>query len=199
MVYLCESYSDIEIPSALLIGRGVDGDVYDLSNGMVMKLSTFKESNLDLLENSIKRITEVFDFIIKNNPATYAKVYECVIYNHILQINGGVAEYLLQFSTKLEKLNELSLDEKKVFDSILSHQDSGSTKNYSISKIKEMLIGMGTALDFNFKKIMFFCRNLEPGIRHNDIHTRNIMKDNSGNFKLIDFDRCTLTNKEFSH
>jgi thiamine kinase-like enzyme len=93
----------------------------------------------------------------------------------------------------MEKLFELTDDEKRIFHSVLSHEDKGETKNYEILKIKKMLEGMSRALDFDEEKVTFFCEELRRApIIHNDIHIRNIMKDISGNFKMIDFDRCNL-------
>jgi thiamine kinase-like enzyme len=96
----------------------------------------------------------------------------------------------------MEKLNKISEDEKKVFHSIMSHEDQNLHKNFSMSKIKNMLQGLSMGLDFDASKIIIFCENLRSTvIHHNDIHPRNIMKDNFGNFKLIDFDRCYFKSK----
>ena len=54
----------------------------------------------------------------------------------------------------MERLNELSVDEKKVFHSILSHEDNNKIKNYSNDKVKEMLLGMSYGLDFDLEKIL---------------------------------------------
>jgi Ser/Thr protein kinase RdoA (MazF antagonist) len=56
-----------------------------------------------------------------------------------------------------------------------------------------MLEGLRLGLDFEWDKVVRFykaCTRSE--IIHEDIHHRNIMKDDSGNFKLIDLDRISL-------
>ena len=93
----------------------------------------------------------------------------------------------------MDKLNKISEDEKKVFHTILCHEDLNKKKNFSNDKILTMLNGMIKGLDFNFEKvIMFYEAQKSSIIKHNDFHVRNIMKDNFGNFKFIDLDRLDL-------
>jgi thiamine kinase-like enzyme len=93
----------------------------------------------------------------------------------------------------MEKLQKITEDEGRVFHSILSHEDSGKIKDFSNEKIQELLFGM-RALDFDAEQVTLFCNNIKtPHLSHLDIHTRNIMKDDKGNFKLIDLDRVTLS------
>ena len=96
----------------------------------------------------------------------------------------------------MEKLFKTTEDERKVFHSILCHNDSGVEKKYTLEQILKMLDGLEFGLDFDKKKVMIFCEKIRASpVCHNDVHVRNIMKDSQGNFKLIDFDRSTLEKK----
>ena len=57
-----------------------------------------------------------------------------------------------------------------------------------------MLLGMSRGLDFDVEKVILFCSNIIASvIIHNDIHPRNIMINNTDDYKLIDIDRCSLS------
>ena len=56
-----------------------------------------------------------------------------------------------------------------------------------------MLDGMAQGLDFSAEKVRLFCDNIRKVPAHHlDIHVRNIMKNDLGEFKLIDLDRVVL-------
>ena len=93
----------------------------------------------------------------------------------------------------MENLSKITEDEKKVFYSLLSHEDRNVKKNYSLSSVIDMLKEMQRGLDFDYNKAFRFYRVLkESKFHHMDLHPRNIMKDTDGNFKLIDFDRVMI-------
>jgi thiamine kinase-like enzyme len=95
----------------------------------------------------------------------------------------------------MEKLQKITEDEHKVFDSLVSHEDRGKKKNFTPAKVKEMLQGLRKGLDFDAQRVTFFYDNFNKSpVAHLDIHPRNIMKDAAGNFKLIDFDRAEINN-----
>ena len=82
---------------------------------------------------------------------------------------------------------------KKVFHSIISHEDKGIVKDLSPNIINQKLIGLNKGLEFDLNKVNLFCRDLQQtAIQHNDLAPRNIMKDKNNNYKIIDFDRCKL-------
>ncbi len=193
---LCQKACPEKIPALLPehLGDGADGEVFQLADAphKVIKFSALYQSSCEVrLEFSYRRIEAVLSHL-KNNPSpTYAKVYDYAeLGTYDRQVYWGQDKCLLYYYT-MEKLWKISEDENKVFHSILSHEDRGVTKDYSPAKIKEMLLGMKQRLDFDLEKVIFFCDNFgKTPILHHDIHTRNIMKDADGNFKLIDFDRA---------
>lgn len=173
------------------IGDGADGDVYTIKNdpNKVIKFSVYYIwDNEDLKKIVYSKLSNFRE--VQLNPSIFAKLYE---YSFIAEgkrkIVDGEQDYLL-FSCIMEKCFPISEDEMKVFHSILSHEDNNIEKNFSIQKIENMLKGMSIGLDFSHIKIMNFIKKIRSNnIKHTDAHPRNIMKDNLGNFKFIDFDR----------
>jgi len=184
------------------LGDGADGDVYLVKNdtSKVIKFCKLYEDN-DLFEANFKSIIDVLSFLEKKSINTFAKVFSHGVLGtfdrkQIYYLDNKALEHQQKFTLYyyiMERLNKISEDEKRIFHSIICHEDSGTPKDLSLSTIDKMLDGMGRALDFDKKKVMFFCRNIRNlPVHHNDIHKRNIMKDNDGNFKLVDFDRSSL-------
>ncbi len=198
---LCQNscLSKIDIKPSKKLGDGADGEVFEIENDSdkVIKFCVLYnyENNL---EKFYKEISNVINFIKDNNLPSYARVYEHVFlgkyFRELVESSSALSEYILYYYT-MEKLYKISDDEKRVFHSVLSHEDSNKIKNYSLPQIKKMLDGMSLGLDFDVGRVMLFCEELKKApIIHNDLHVRNIMKDKFGNFKLIDFDRCTIKN-----
>jgi len=60
-----------------------------------------------------------------------------------------------------------------------------------------MLQGMSRGLDFDAEKVTLFCNNIRTApVSHLDIHVRNIMKNDTGDYKLIDLDRIELEKED---
>jgi len=184
------------------LGDGADGDVYFIKNDLnkVIKYCKLYEDD-DSFEDNLNSILSVLSYLEQNPINTFAKVFSHGVLGtfdraQIYYINNKEYERRQKFTLyyyTMERLNKISEDEKRVFHSIICHDDRGYNKNLSFNKINEMLDGMSKALDFDKDKIMFFVENIQNlPIKHNDIHKRNIMKDNNGNFKLVDFDRASL-------
>jgi serine/threonine protein kinase len=133
--------------------------------------------------------------MVKHPSPTYARVYaqDCLAsWQRKVDGEWTPQRYYIYYYT-MEKLQKLSEDEKKVFHSLLSHEDRNIKKDFSPAKIKEMLAGLSSALDFDEEKVIFFVNNFKKSpVIHNDVHVRNIMKNINGDFKMIDFDRCEL-------
>lgn len=186
---LCHKFfsSKISFTPTFIIGSGIDGDVYDIKyhpDKVIKYCIQYEVSNLDM---QCKNINTILDYLKLNSIICYAKLYD---YN--ILIHYGVKKYILYYYV-MEKLLKISEDEEKVFHSILSHEDRKIEKNFSQEKINKILSGLSRGLDFHTEKVMLFCSNLRYSpIRHLDVHPRNIMKDNVGNYKLVDFDRMKL-------
>ncbi len=185
-----------------LLGEGADGDVYRIKNtsNIVIKFCKLYEDD-DSFEKNLDSILGILSYLEQNPINTFAKIFEYGVLGtfdrkQIYYIGNKELERQQKFTLyyyTMEHLNKISEDEKRVFHSIICHEDRGIPKELSLSTIDKMLDGMGRALDFDKNKIMYFCKNIRNlPVTHNDIHKRNIMKDNDGNFKLVDFDRASL-------
>ncbi len=179
------------------IGVGADGQVFEIINhpNKVIKFSVLYEYSYEYLETAYENIETVLKFMYENPNNAFVKIHNhsfAGLFNR-LSFGNNVEKYILHYYV-MEKLNKITDDESKVFSTILSHEDSNKEKNYSIDKIKEILSYLSVGLDFDSERIILFCENLKNyRVKHLDIHPRNILKDTTGNFKLIDLDRCELT------
>jgi hypothetical protein len=162
------------------LGKGVDGAVFDFNRSKVIKIT-------EVDRRGIETFNKTLSYLKSYKPALYALLDK---YDYLGCINKKHYCYYIT-----EKLNELSVDEWKVFHSIISHEDRNIAKNYSDEKIKEILFGLSRGLDFDVERVTFFCTGLRQSpLKHLDLHPRNIMKDNRGYFKLVDFNRMKMEN-----
>lgn len=200
---LCQKVCPDLIPPDIgeSLGDGSDGQVFDLTSdsGKVIKISLlccYLGENLDL---EFSRIQKSLLYLKENDDQAYARLYAYeslgkfsrMIFND--RISLGEEQNFILYSYVMEKCFKLSQDEKKVFHTLLDHEDRNIVKNYSTAEIKNILTGLAVGLDFDEKKVTLFCDNLRHSpLRHRDISIRNIMKNGSGDFKLVDFDRTKL-------
>ena len=177
------------------LGYGADGQVFKSLNdpSKVIKIcGLFQLPNHDLDQEYLQR-SNVLDYLIQTPTTIHACVYEHVkLGEWSRDFDNHPQRYILYYCV-MERLKELSEDEKKVFHSILSHEDRGIIKNFPLNKLRRILQGLGLGLEFSEEKVMVFLDKLKSSkVRHLDLHQRNVMVDNHGNYKLIDFDRCVL-------
>lgn len=200
---LCKQLCPEKIPAepGERLGDGADGEAFVIADEItkVMKLSVI----YDRFESSPKeiyfsQIAPVLNYVMLNSPAMCVTVYE----------HGYLGEYSRQLSNWrqnkqkfvihyciMERLHNLSDDEKRVFHTLVSHEDREIKKDFKPNKIKEIIGGLARGLDFDAEKVILFCNQLREGyLSHSDIHPRNILKDGNGYFKLVDFDRAILEN-----
>lgn len=179
------------------LGDGADGEVLTIRDqpDRVIKLSVIYECPSRELK-VYKEIKKVLDYLVKEQPITFVKVYE---HGYLGTYSRKMADWqkesqdFLMYYYIMEKLFKITEEEKKVFHSIVSHEDRGIEKNFPLEKVEEMLRGMSRGLDFDTEKVMLFYRNLRQAqVLHQDIHVRNIMKTATGEFKLVDFDRTAM-------
>lgn len=192
--------NNIDIPFKLIkeIGYGADGQCFLLENNQIIKFSVIFEDYKNNLEESYKYINNVLKFLIKNPRSSYVKIYKSDFLLSSFRKTVTCDQKFICYYYIMDRCFAISDDENKVFHSIISHEDRGIgfNKNFSIKQIESMLNGMSRGLDFNKSKVLDFCLDVfKAPVDHGDLHTRNIMKDQFGNFKLIDFDRSRLLEK----
>jgi hypothetical protein len=179
------------------LGDGSDGQVFELTSDInkVIKISLLSCLIGDNLDLEYSRIEKSLHYLKENNDSLYAHLYtyEClgkysrIIFNDRISL-GEEQEYIL-YSYVMEKCFELSQHEKNIFLSLMDAGDENFIKNCTPAQIKNILTG----LDGDVEKVILFFDNLKKSpLRHLDIHVRNIMKSESGDFKLIDFDQTKL-------
>lgn len=196
---LCQRLCPEKLPVELgdKLGDGSDGEVFNIIGqpDRVIKLSILYEYRFEGLSD-YENIKRVIEYVQVSKPQPYVHVYE---HGYLTTSSRKMVDwyreeqlYLIYYYL-MEKLNCISEDEKKLFHSLLSHEDNNKIKSFSDKKIARMLRGMRRGLDFDEEKVILFCQDLKSApLNHLDLNPRNIMKDNQGNFKLVDLDRCEL-------
>lgn len=174
------------------IGSGADGTVYETSSNEIIKVSVHVNWDYHNIYDSQKTILSNLAHIEKNSPCHLVKIYDIGKINYITKfksIHGDLDAYIYSYS--MERLIDLSEDERRIWDSI-SHRDTGDP----VKITKQTFENTKTLCDFyniDFKKPSFFLKCItQSNIIHLDVHPRNIMKDNENNYKLIDLDRISI-------
>lgn len=174
------------------LGYGADGQIFSLLDhkDKVIKLCVSYDNY------SYEYIDSILSYLETNNDHICVRVCEhAYIGSGSEKSLYGERNFILYYYI-MDRLNKISEDEKKVFHSILSHEDMNVNKQYSLSTVSNMLHGMQKGLDFDYNKVIYFYNEIKLSkLDHRDMHVRNIMKDNVGNFKLIDFDRARIKNE----
>lgn len=199
---LCQQFCPEKIPvkTAERLGHGgADGETFAIKNvpNKAIKFSIiydrFDQSPISIYQ---KEVVPILDFIMTVKPAICATVYEHGYLGEYTREmpywKNGYQNFVIHYCI-MERLVSLTEDERKVFHTLVSHEDREIKKDLSPEKIDETLRGLARGLDFDAKMITLFCEQLRgASLLHSDIHTRNILKDSLGYFKLIDFDRAIL-------
>jgi len=172
---------------------GANGEVLSIigSPEKAIKLSVINDGEVHSKDIYFNRIDHILKYIKTEKPEPLVSIYEHG-FSGYYQRDKVNFPFVLHYYI-MEKLLKISDDEKKVFHSLISHEDRLIKKDFSNEKIKEILGGLARGLDFDTQKIILFCEQLRNlPIQHNDLHPRNIMLDNKGYYKLIDLDSCSF-------
>jgi len=193
---LCNKFCPEKLPVIpdIKLGDGADGEIFSIKNepNKVIKLSVLYDPDETPLKN-FGKIQAAVGRIMIERPSAYVRVFsQGYLGKYYRDYCGSKQEFILYYYI-MERLEKITEDERKVFHSILSHEDRGIKKDFSPPEMEKMLAGLGRGLDFSAEKVTLFCNNIkECNIKHCDLHVRNILKDMYGNFKLIDLDRLEL-------
>ena len=195
---LCNKFCPDKLPVCLGIklGDGADGELFSIENepDKVIKLSVLYDTEGTLLEK-FQKIEALIGRIMIERPSAYVRVYaQGYLGKFSRDTYGGKQEFILYYYI-MEKLEKITEDERKVFHSILSHEDREIKKDFSPLEMQKMLAGLGRGLDFSAEKVTLFCNNINDcDIKHCDLHARNVMMSATGSFKLVDIDRLKMEN-----
>lgn len=182
------------------LGGGADGETFLIKEdkSKVIKLCVLYDHSEEVnIFDYYSNISSILNQLMTTLPRTYVHVYKHDYLGSFVQRSRFSSKEFILYYYVMEKLLPLSLDEDKLFYSILSHEDKNIVKNYSMDKIKNLVGGLSSGLDFDAGKVIFFCENLKNSpISHLDMDSRNIMKDATGYFKLVDLDRLKENDKK---
>ena len=170
------------------IGYGAQGQVFEIVEDptRVIKFSILYDvkfgSSLEFIFNKIKTI---YNFI-KNNP--HDNVVRIFEFGELLSSSrvtvDGDQKFIVYYSIQ-EKLQTLSIDEKKVFKTVCDYHNGDLDCERAL---KQLLLEQAEWLDFDCEKVLSFYDSIHKyPIDNCDFRRRNIMKDTLS-FKLIDFD-----------
>jgi serine/threonine protein kinase len=177
------------------IGVGAHGQVFELLDNPVkiIKLCVLYEYGINPY-NEYARIRDIVQHVMDNKPNPYVGVYaHGYLGTHTRATYNGTEQKLVLYYYVMEKLSELSANERTMFDSIISQDDMGVIKNLSASKFDATLKDLKRTLDFDPEMVKLFCREVKASeLRQEDSHHRNIMKRQDGSFVFIDLERCVL-------
>lgn len=200
---LCESFCPWRLSLLKLnqkIGSGYNGEIFSVVGqaDRVVKLCVISD-HFGTGEQQYRQVNQVLTTIEKEKPLAYVRVYEhgFLGIGHRQSYGGGQMNIILHYY-EMEKLQLLSEDENKVFHTLLSHEDRNLIKDFSPIKLRDRLFGLSKGLDIDQKMVSLFCQRIKRApITHDDLHPRNILKNQLGEFKLIDVDNCRpITNIE---
>lgn len=165
------------------LAEGADGKAYenwDDENKVV------KVGFIDTMAHSMTSLDQLednFDYVLTNKPKAYVEVYD---YGCVDCRACNVSYFVLM--QKLEPLDGLELYE---IPNIVQ-QAQRLVNNYKTSNNSPF---PRQRLSYKNKAQQDFAEAIwDSGIIHNDAHHGNIMKDDDGNYKLIDLDRLSFLN-----
>jgi hypothetical protein len=174
------------------LGQGSDGQIFDLGNQVIKLCILFDVFDISL-EKKYDQISLSLDYIYKNKPSAYCPIFKYGFLDSSFRIVNNCPQKYILYYYVMEKLFSLSEDERRVFHSLLSHEDRGIVKPLCSARFDEMMGGLRQALDFDVTRVKLFCDNIRASkLKHLDLVPRNIMKNANGDFLLIDFDRTNF-------
>ena len=180
------------------IGVGVNGKVLDIGNGKVLKISKdFNEYNaILLLMEELKNDSEAWWKHIVSLPLVVCPVNED-FYEHLDDDSYNDDKKYVRYYFIHKKLYNLSDIENECFFKIMNYFD--------VSNIDEIIVDYGEEMSEYFDNIYKEVKEYEDKINVSvfllfifnayelskefglfDMHVDNIMKDENGNYKLID-------------
>ena len=166
------------------LGDGFHGEAYLIpESNQVIKYSLVNQEMIEvLLKDFFNDFQKVICYQQNNNYPCFVKVLN---FNSLVESDDSVF-----YSTTMEKLNLISVDEKRVLKTVVrAHRDLERTW----AQILTLVRNQSYWLDFDLDKMVSFINLLEDSpIVHHDMSSSNIMKDENGNFKLIDLDFSKL-------
>lgn len=185
------------------LGNDADGQCFELIDDKEKAIKLSIVYDVDFIDSIIDVYNEketIFSYIKETQPQPYVRIHDYGLLHIGDRFAYGIKQQFVIYFVIMDKLNSISNDESKVFHYLLSKEDDGILP-YSDKEFDEILKNMSRGLDFSEESVRLFRTRLaNSSLSHNDIKVdsrgvRNIMKDKSGDFILIDLDRVTKKEK----
>ena len=194
---LCQQYCPDRLPANLgeRLGDGADGEVFSLIDqpDRVIKLGVILQRTSLSPEDAYRDMEKVLSVLVEKQPDAFVRVYQ---YGELYQGNrpydNGRQNFLLYYYT-MDKLRELTNEERALFAAILEHPDRIISRNSDA--LERFLQEWRGGLDIDHRRVILLFEQYHAAlIEHLDLHQRNIMKDAAGDYKLIDLERTEIRN-----
>lgn len=173
-----------------IIGSGFHGEVWSLFDqpDKVVKLAWAPIIDQDYHPKwTWQHIHNTYQYLIQHPSPTLATIYEVNVSVRIPHTNR---QY---YSVLMEKLLPLTDDELKVMTSVVMDYNGNIESGKCLQHIQELQ----EWLEFDAAQAEHFYDSLvQLPVVQRDFHSRNIMKDKEGEFRLIDFECLDLKDKE---
>ncbi len=178
-----------------ILGSGFHGDVYELLDHpkQVVKIAWAPldvpqefagRSDTVGLHHTFPYIQNIYQYLLKNQFSILAKVFDF----YPLHQRDNKQYYM----AILERLQSLTEPEQKAMKSVCMDYNGNIENGKCLQHIEELK----EWLDFNPSKVIDFYTSLTTlPVAQRDFHRRNIMKNEGGDFKLIDFELLDFKEK----
>jgi hypothetical protein len=178
------------------LGYGRDGSVFQLLDfpDRVAKSSALYDEDYSGATRALYAAkAAVLDFVKHFKPLPYVAVFERgLLLESQRDTVLGRQEFLVHYCV-MPKLTQPTDNESKVFDTLSSYDVFNFKRGFVPHRIDQVLHRLHSTLIFDPVKVMTFLYHLAASpLMHEDIHERNIMKDDNGNYNLVDLDHCYL-------
>lgn len=183
-----------EIANKKLVGSGSNGNVFDIGNNQVLKITKDEKEYL-----AIKKCIELID---NNdwipNTVLLPKVI-CPVNENFSVFATNKVNYRYYFI--FDKLNELSNDDDYMFKLVLQYFECSGfdeIEEFDESTIEEIINFIEKYFSHKYKQygheyimgVLYFIKNIvefSNKFEMSDLHIGNILVDDDGNYKLIDY------------
>jgi len=178
-------------PIVETIGNGNNGETYLLNDNTVLKVSVLMDwakKGIDIREE-YANIWWILRQLKQDNPSHIVRLFDL----GVLSCGQENRQPYTIYYYRMRRLFPLSEDESKVFQTVISHEDRHLIKHYEPNELDVVLKGLEKGLEFQSNKVKWFYQQIQSSkFKHLDLHQRNIMKTQDGDYRLVDLDHMVI-------
>lgn len=183
------------------VGDGSDGECFEIIDqpNKIAKLGITFCNGPSKLSKSHGAFTNAIEAVIEKQPHAFVRVYEYRYLGGYMRKmpdwEDGQQRFVL-YAYLMDKLFPVDGADKPLLYGVLDWLENESGKPFDCKKISSAIDGeksVAIMTDESIARVNRFANGISSApIIHQDLHIRNIMKDNLGEFNLIDLDRMVL-------